>query len=521
MMQNGEAQPQASDDKLLLENHALRSLAEQLQKENALLRERINLLLRKVFGSSSERLDPDQLELLLELERTETKKQPVSVPVCPDAPKPRTATSRDRTPRLPEHLPVVEEVIIPLEVQAAPESYRQIGQEITEQLDYTPASYIRRLLIRNKYVKLDDRQAPPIIAPLPPMLQERCLATPAMIASVITAKYCDHLPLFRQEKILLNRHGLGISRQTLLGWLELAVFWLKPIYDFIKTTVMDGSYIQVDETPIRYLDPGHGKTQKGYMWVVNRPGHGVFFHWEPGRGADCLERIVPANFSGILQCDAYSAYSCFAARHAEPITLGGCWAHVRRKFFEAAEGEPKRAVLVMRLIGELYRIERKLRRMNAGPKLRLVVRNAEARLIVERLGKWFRIWQTSNKILPRSKFGEAVNYALWAWKTLNVFLEDGRVEIDNNLVENAIRPSAIGKKNWLFIGSETAGENSAILFTLVEECRRLNINPEAYLTMALSRLPGMNNQQVGDVTPAATARELDTQSRIQPKARCA
>lgn len=506
----------------------LLNLIEDLRKENVLLRERINLLIRRVFGSKSEKLDRAQLELLLGLTGDDDSKKaepaggdtPAADPAAPSQ-KPRRAVGK--VTRLPEHLPVQEEVIIPLPVQAEPEKFRCIGEEVTEQLDINPARYFRRRLIRKKYVRIDQPQLAPIIAPLPATLGDRCLATPAMAANVVTAKYCDHLPLYRQEQILLNRYGINISRQTLLGWIDLVVFWMRPIYDLIKATVLDGQYFQIDETPIRYLEPGHGSTKQGYLWTVNRPGYGVFFHWEVSRAADCLERIVPKSFNGTLQSDAYSAYQCFAARHQEPLDLAGCWAHVRRKFIEAKEGEPRRCALVIMLIQQLYIIEKDLHKEHAGPALRQARRTAQSRMVVERLGKMFRMWQQGNRILPKSKFGQAIQYALGAWKTLMVFLDNGLVEIDNNLVENAIRPSAIGKKNWMFIGSEAAGENTAILLTLVEECRRLSIDPEAYLSLALSRLPAMSNQQLAfeEITPAATAKLLGASVRFPEQKRCA
>jgi transposase len=406
---------------------------------------------------------------------------------------------------LPEHLPVEEEVIIPLEVQAEPEAWREMGEEVSEQLDYRPARYLRKRLVRKKFVSLREPGRAPVIAPLPAGLQERCLAAPGMIAHVITAKYCDHLPLYRQEEILKRRHQITLPRQTMMGWLALAEFWLRPIYELIKTTVLDGNYVQVDETPVRYLCPGHGQTKLGYLWTVNRPRHGMFFHWETSRGGDCLERVVPPSFGGIVQCDGYAAYPAFVRERVPKIELAGCWAHVRRKFYEAhAVGIPG-SVWVLRQIGELYRIEDKLRAEKAGPALREGVRASQSRPIVRRIGRVLRRWQEKHRFLPRSAMGQAISYSLRLWPQLERFLENGQIEIDNNLVENAIRPTALGKKNWLFIGAARTGGTSAILYTVIEECRRLELNPEAYLTEALIRLPAATNRDLPKLTPAALA----------------
>lgn len=483
---------------------------EGLRVENKLLREKIDLLVRRVFGGSSEKLDAAQMEMLLGLEAGALAKK--APPAGGDTPavEPR-APRQQRRPRLPEHLPVEEEVSIPLEVQAQPEAWREIGAEVREQLDYRPARYVRRRLVRKKYVRIDAPHRPPVIAPLPPSLQDGCLAAPAMIAHVIVGKFCDHLPLYRQEQRLKWSHGIELPRQTMMRWLALAVFWLRPIYEMLKTTVLDGDYVQVDETPIRYLDPGGGRCKLGYFWTVLNPKRGVFYHWEPSRAAACLEQIIPAGFRGTLQCDGYAAYPRFARQRQ--LDLAGCWAHVRRKFHESMEAEPRRAGWVLWQLGHLYRIEAALRDQGAGPALRAAVRASHSRMVVQRLGRVLRQWQSCGKLRPRSNFGAALAYTLGLWEPLSRFLELGEVEIDNNLDENAIRTTALGKKNWLFAGNETSGENLAILYTLAEECRRLQLDPQAYFTEVLTRIPSATNHTVHTLTPAALSVHLP---RFQP-----
>jgi hypothetical protein len=229
----------------------------------------------------------------------------------------------------------------------------------------------------------------------------------------LVSKYCDHLPLYRQERIYATRHGVELPRQSLARWVGLAADWLKPIYDLILTGVMAGGYVQVDETPIEYLDPGRGKTGQGYLWTCLRPGGDVVFRWETSRAAKCLDNLVPVDFSGVLQCDGYAVYGSFARRHPHSLKLAGCWAHVRRKFHEARDESPLRAGWVLRQIQHLYRLEAVLRQNRAGRRLREALRSSESRMIVERLGLVLEKMQP--KTFPKSLVGEAIAFALGEW----------------------------------------------------------------------------------------------------------
>lgn len=497
-------------NELTEENHRLRL-------ENKLLRERVDLLVRKVFGSSSEELNPLQLELL---SKDELGKAPAPTGVeveKPHATSPCSKARVDRKPRLPEHLPVVETILDPLEVQAAPENWKHIGEEVSEQLDFEPAKFLRRRLVRRKYVSVLDKHLAPIIAPLPAVLQERCLAAPSLMAHVIISKYADHLPLYRQEQIYRQRHGVELSRQTMNGWIVLAAQWLEPIYELIQKGVLAGGYVQVDETPIRYLDPGRGKTSLGYLWTTNRPRGAVCYQWQASRGAECLNKLIPVDFGGVLQCDGYAAYPSFNHQRKHPLVLAGCWAHARRKFFEAHQAGYPDAGLILGLIGHLYQLEKQLRKQKAGPKLRQAMRSWQVKPLLQRIKKILVHWKLTRRHLPKSNMGKAIDYTLKQWQGLSVYVENGQVEIDNNLVENAIRPTAIGKKNWLFIGHEKAGQHTAVLYTLIENCRRLGINPEAYLKEVLTRLPRATNHNVHLLTPQALARELQSKSCLNSK----
>jgi transposase len=482
-----------------------------LEQENKLLREKIDLLVRRIFGRSSEAMDDAQLLLLLQGDDG-AKKGPASSAnsgVLEAELEKQTAAAKTQKPRkarearVPEHLPAEDVIIEPQEVQAAPEQWRWMGEEITEQLDYEPAKFLRRRLIRRKYVKREEPHLPPLIAPLN-TLQERSIAAPGLLAAIIVGKYCDHLPLYRQEQIYATRHGLDIPRQSMARWLALAADWLTPVYEHIRSAVMDGGYVQIDETPVEYLSPGNGQTKQGYLWTCKRPGADVCFTWATSRSAASLGNILPADFTGTVQCDGYAVYPAFA-RSREDLVLAGCWAHARRKFIEAKDSAPQQAGWVLLQIAHLYRIEARLRESRAGPTLREAVRSAESRPILDRLNQSLSRFKVSRRHLPKSAFGRAIDYALTLWPMLGVYVKDGRVEIDNNPVENAIRPTAIGKKNWLFIGEAEAGQRSAILYTIIESCRARGLDPWAYLRDVLTRLPTMTNRQVKDITPKAWA----------------
>jgi transposase len=488
-----------------------RRLQEQAE-EIKLLRQKLDALAHRLFGKKSEQLDAGQLELLLkEAEAPGAALGKGSGPEACQAepPRPNKAASqrpRDRKPRLPEHLPVIEEVIVPEPVQAAPELWRRIGEEVTEKLDYEPGRFLRRRTVRPKYVRRGELDAVPVIAPLPDSLLERSLVTPGLLAQIVVSKYCDHVPLYRQESIYWSRHEVWLPRQTMAEWMGLGAEWLKPIYQQIRAEALSGGYVQIDETPIRYLEPGNGKTKLGYLWTYGAPKEDVVFHWETSRAATCLENILPVDFSGIAQCDGYHAYRSFARTRGAQIVLAGCMAHVRRKFYEAREQAPRVAGWILRQMQLLYEIESRLRETRAGPHLRAAIRASENRMIMDRLHRALVGLKTSRRFLPRSLMGTAIDYALSQWPTLLVYLDDGRLEIDNNLIENAIRPTAVGKKNWLFIGEAAAGERSAIIYTIIESCRRRGIDPYAYLKDVFTRLPSMTNWQVKEITPKAWAK---------------
>jgi transposase len=479
---------------------------EELEKENALLRQKVDLLIRKVFGASSEKLDPSQLDLFLLQAENAPGKAPASSALEEADPQRSHHRPSPKEKHLPENLPVIEEMIDPEEVKEAPDQWRCIGSEVSEQLDYEPARFLKRRLVRRKYVSRQNPEDAPVIAGLPPRLQERSIPAAGLLAQIIVSKYVDHLPLYRQEQIYWTRHRVWLPRQSQARWVGMVADWFQPIYHAIRSGVMAGGYVQVDETPVRYLEPGHGQTKTGYFWASSRPGGDVVYQWETSRAATCLDKVLPVDFKGTVQCDGYTAYASYA-RRKKHIQLAACWAHARRKFYEARDQDPLIVHWLLRQIRHLYRIERKLRTVKSGPRLRAAIRAHQSRPIYARLHRVLTRLKIRRRYLPRSRMGQAIDYTLNLWPLLGVYLDDGRIEIDQNLVENAIRPTALGKKNWLFIGDAEAGERSAILYTIVESCRRRGIDPYAYLRHVLTRLPHSTNWQIKDLTPEAWSRQ--------------
>lgn len=481
---------------------------ERLSAENHLLRQHLDRLLRALRGAKNEKIDPKQLQLLLAgLEdespgpvTTSAAEPPAKVAASPKAAR------RSRRVRMPANVEVVEEVIVPEAVQACPEAWKRIGQEVSDLPDYIPGRFILRRTIRPTFVKLSDRSHPPVIAPLPERLQDRGGMAPGLLTHVVVSKYADHLPLYRQEWIYEQRYGVHLPRQVLSRAVRLVAEWFKPIVEEMSRQQFARGYVQIDETPIRYLDPGRGRTATGYLWTVHTPGGDTVYHWYPGRGHECLLEFVPEGFAGHIQCDGYSAYRTFLGKRSD-ITLLGCWTHLRRKFVEALDaGEaPRRCAWILGQIAHLYRIEQELRDQKAGPALREATRQAQSRMVAERIGRVIRLFRDKGFFLPKSLMGVALDYALGQWSGMLHWLGHGHLEIDNNLIENRIRPTAVGRKNWLFVGAEDAGWQSATLYSIVTSCRAHGIDPYAYIKDVLERIPAMKNHQIPELTPAAWA----------------
>ena len=481
----------------------------------------IEALQKRLFGSQSERLDPGQLELLIgeeALGKPEPPPEPGDGTCAPEEGEEKRKGKRHRRTKadlFPRNLAVViDKVLIPGEVEASPGDWVEIGEENHDELEVVrPRLYWRRV-VRKKFKSKLDRRRPPVVVPAPEPSLPGTLCGPGLAAQILTEKYADHLPHERQSKRLKRQHGVGIGRQTLNAWTHAAAAHLAPVGGAIRAELLEAGVIEADETPMNYLQPGCGKTGLGYLWTYLDPQAGtVYYDWCLGRGHG-----HPADFLGldgdtatarsplIVLCDGHSAYRALASRY-DHILLGGCLAHIRRKFFEAKEQAPKVVLPILADIRELYRIERWLRQTKAPPACRMLVRRARGRPIVEALHE--KILAERKKHLPRSMLGGAIRYALGQWEAFARFLENGKLEIDNNLVENAIRPAKLGLKNYLFIGSAEAGSTSALIYTLIANCKAHGLDPEVYLAEVIKRLPANPTpEQAAALTPAKLADEL-------------
>lgn len=472
----------------------------QLKERNAQLEAQIAWMRKQLFASGkSEKLDRAQLCLKLgELEKLAAATPPV-----------QTITYERSTPRerpLPAEtfakLPVKETiVIVPDEVKAEPQRFEQISEERTFEVDVVPPQLFKREIVRPKFRQKDDRSAPPLLALAPARPVPGSYASAGLLAWIALSKYVDHLPLYRLEQ-MSARWGAAISRQTMCDWVEVTAQWLQPIYQRMQVELLAGDYVQADETPIKCHDPDtrRGSTTQGWLWVISRPHGDVVFDWRQSRRHGELTSLLQG-FRGVLQSDGYEAYPAFARAHPG-VAWVGCWAHARRKYHEAQAESPKATRVVLRLIAKLYRFERQWDEAGVrDPAQRAELRQrcfARTLAWLQRIARALR-----ERALPKSLLGKACDYLLGHWQPLVAHLQHGQTRIDNNLIENAIRPSAIGKKNWLFIGHPEAGQRSAIIYSLVVSCQRHGKDPLAYLRDVLHRLPGMTNQDdLGALTPA-------------------
>lgn len=485
-----------SKDEIIQE---LREINETLIKDNKKLKEQVDYLLRQRFGRKSEVLNKEQMRLLLGLDEEEAQQEDPEddPPPTPPGPKRKRRPARDR---LPDDLPVRTEYIDPPEVEADPEAYDCIGEEERTELSMTQPVYFQKKIVRRKYVKKADRSLPPIIVKAEPQLIENCIASRELLIEILLKKYTEHNPLYRQAQTLKRRYGIELNYKSMSGWMMSIGDWLQLIVEYMKEEIRASGYLQADETGIKYIQPGTGTAQQGYLWAYHAPSTGVVFEWHRGRGAECIRSMLK-DYSDDLQCDGYQPYRTFnlSRKEDDRYRLYGCWAHVRRYFFNAKDDSLLAAEIIMK-IKALYKIETELRQANASPEQRVARRNAESAGILNDIHA--AIEQAQYKHLPQSLTGKAISYTLNLWDDLTGFVDAGHVEIDNNLVENCIRPTAIGKKNWMFFGSPESGRYSAAIFSVLETCRKLGVDQELYLHDVLSQLPCIQASEARDLTPA-------------------
>lgn len=477
---------------------AAHALIENLHGQLQQAHWQIDQLKQKLFGPSSDALQEPALspeQNLLSLFPA-----PAEPPATQDVVQPENHEPVKRPARHPQPR-IVETVVQRLEPTEKVCPYCgkdkcEIGCEQSERFEYIPAKIIRQIIQRPKLACVCG-EAGVSIAPLPPTPIEKGMAGAGLLAHLTLAKYEDHLPLDRQRK-QLDRLGLTVSRQTLCDWIEKVAFWLQPVVALMKQELLAGEYLQVDETPVKVIDPDlPGRCATGYLWVAGRPGSDVIFEFHPGRGKEFAQKLL-GSFQGYLQRDGYGVYGALAAQNPGLISCG-CLAHARRKFIEAQLDNPTEARWFIEQIRQLYQIEKQAREegLESGP--RWTLRQQLAPPIWTRIKERLESWP--GQLLPQSPLHKAVRYALNEWPALQGYLRDGRLEIDNNLTENAIRPSAIGKKNFLFIGHPQAGWRSAVIYSVVVSCKRRGIDTWSYLQDLLTRLPGATQSQLSEFLP--------------------
>jgi len=480
----------SSEQALLLqkENAELRGENGVLQAKIAELQAKLALLLKKYFGGGqSESLD--QAQLLLAIDGLKKEIAAATPPTTITYERPAGPAAKRTVPAESfAHLPVKETIeVVPAAVKKDPSLYEKIGEERTFEVDIVPPVLFKREIVRPKFKHLLDRSRAPLLAPAPVRIAPGGFASAGLIAWALTAKYADHLPLYRQEQ-MLARWGAPISRQNLCDWAAVATGHLEALVKVMKTDLLKSGYVQVDETPIKCNDPDlkDGRTTQGWLWALSRPGGDVVFEWRLSRKHEEAEKLL-GNFTGVLHSDGYEAYPAYVRTHPG-VTWVGCWAHARRKFFDAIGERPKTTTRVLRLIAQLYQLEAQWDEQEVGEN-RAALRQEHFARPLARL-RWL-VRALQNRVLPKSELGQACAYLLGHWAPLTAHLQFSQTKLDTNAIENAIRPSALGKKNWLFVGHPEAGDRTAVLYSLIGTCRRHGHNPHEYLKDILTRLPAM------------------------------
>jgi transposase len=502
-LQTAYAEALARVAALQAENARLHDETTRLQEALTQAQAVIAALRRQIFGAHADHLTPDQEAQILALQRDVVDQVERPRPVSDDVLEAEPSDERPRRPRrprqpLPAHLETERVVLEPDDTRCprCGQPSHRIGAEVTEEIDFVPATLIRRQIVRPKYA-CRCGEAGVAIAPLPPRLIPQSTLGPGLAVHILLTRYDDHLSFYRLEQQIRERHQVRVPRQQMVQWVEHLAEWLRPIADAIWADMRATGYLQVDETPVRVLDPDvKGKAGRGYLWFYGVPGGDVFLEFDRRRSLDPVATRL-AGFVGTIQTDAYEVYQALARRETG-LSRIGCLAHARRRFYAALTEATVEAVWFISEVRTLYRIEREGRTLMPAERYRL--RQERAPAIWTALHEKAVALQA--RILPQSLLGKALAYFLNEYDALTGYLRDGRFEIDNNLIENDIRPTAVGRKRWLFIGHPHAGWRSAVAYTILVSCRRRGINPQAYLTDVLRRLPTIKITDIAALLPA-------------------
>ena len=470
------------------ELHLRQTRIEQLTHEMAVLK-------RWKFGRRAEQLDPGQALLFEEtlaadLAAIEHELDGLRTPpAMPPVRQPKRAP-------LPPELPRTE-------IRHEPDSttcacgcpMQRIGEDVSEKLDYTPGIFTVERHVRGKWACRPCQTIRQ--APVPPQVIDKGLPTAGLLAQVLVAKYADHLPLYRQEGIFA-RAGMALARSTLAEWVGLCGVQLQPLVDTLKDELLGRAVLHADETPVEMLSPGKKKTHRAYLWAYAagafEPIKGVVYDFAESRAGEHARAFL-GDWKGTLVCDDYAGYK---ARFAGGILEAGCMAHARRKFFDLQQNATSQvAGAALEYIGELYGIERDVKELDTGSRQQ--IRQRRAKPIADALHAWMQL--TRQKITDGSATAKALDYSLKRWAALTRYLDDGQLPIDNNWIENQIRPIALGRANWLFAGSLRAGKRAAAVMSLIQSARLNGHDPHAYLKDVLTRLPTHKASRIGELLP--------------------
>ncbi len=502
-------QIQQAQEQLAERTRELAQTAQQLAEAQALIAD----LQQQLFGAKAEKLTPEQEEQLQQVvgdvQDQAQRPPPLSREVLQAALKNEGQAQRQRAKqRRRRTLPPVElekqTVVLEPPDKVCPRSGQErprIDQEVTTEYDYVPAKLIIRQIVRPKYGRCGQTCCSGVtIAPLPPRLVPQSKLGLGLAVFLLLSRFDDHVAYYTLERNFLERFGAVISRQQMVQWVEKIAHLLLAIYRLIWEELKASGYLQIDETPVRVLDPEvKGKAGRGYLWFFSNPKGNVFLEFQEGRGRDGPEKRLQG-FAGTIQSDAYAVYDSLRRRRPRTLRRIGCLSHSRRRFYKALLESCSEALWFIAQMRQLYRIEEALK--DCAPAERRRGRLEQAPPIWRAMKRRAQALQAEVRFLPQSSLGKAVSYFLNEYTALVGYLRDGRFEIDNNLVENDVRPSAVGRKRWLFIGHPDAGWRSAVIYTIIQSCRRHGVNTQEYLTDVLARLPAMTTSQVPDLLPS-------------------
>ncbi|NGF58342.1 IS66 family transposase [Parapusillimonas sp. SGNA-6] len=464
------------------------------------LESQLAMLRRMQFGQKRERFegDPNQTALPFEAAAVEVEQQQEEI-------KQKIEYTRKRPnhkgrAKLPEHLPVQEIEIHP---EGDLSDMVCIGKEITEELECEPAKFYIKRYIRYKYVAKNGEGVK--IGELPQRVIDKGIPGAGLLAMILTGKYADHLPLYRQKQIFA-RENIQIASSTIEGWTKEALIKLEPLYEQLVFDTKTKGYLQVDETVIKVLDSDKkGAAHQGYYWVYHSPlDRIVLFDYNPSRGGHVPGSMLDS-FKGYLQTDGYAAYEKYG-RKKDIIHLA-CWAHARREFEKALQNDRARAEKALLMVQELYKIERRAKEEQLSADRIKELRLKESLPVINQMGKW--IFEEIKNTLPKSQIGKAMAYAYARWDALSAYLYDGNLQIDNNLIENAIRPVALGRKNYLFAGSHEAAQRAAMIYSFFAICKKHEVNPFKWLKYTLLNISSINHKNLKDLYPQNFKKSTD------------